>query len=171
MAKILSLRVLDSRTLKLTIWSLHGYTMKRRSSWQSRVYRYCQWVDSLLSHCWEYKNRQFPFRARSVEKQIMVLPGTGMCFCTNCDRQFTLQLIKNTPGCYQKTAVIDISNKQSAIIVTIFSAWKILRKRHHCWRNKTEVRNANPWQNRFPCLERKKSYQEHVQTCIKTSHS
>ena len=53
-------------------------------------------------------------------KKLNIMPGTGLCLCSNCKREFTIKSIEETPGCVQKCVVLDIKNSDGVITVTIF---------------------------------------------------
>lgn len=54
------------------------------------------------------------------KNKVTVMPGTGLCVCGTCKREFTVKSIEETPGCSQKFAVLDLKNFDGALTVTIF---------------------------------------------------
>ena len=52
-------------------------------------------------------------------KKIIISSRTGLCICISCKREFTVKLLENTPGCSQRTVVLDIRNNVTAMTVTI----------------------------------------------------
>ena len=54
-------------------------------------------------------------------KKVSIFPGTGLCRCPNCKREFTVKLIESLPACNQKAVVLDLYTAGNRnLSVTVF---------------------------------------------------
>lgn len=59
-------------------------------------------------------------QCKTCHKKVEILPGTGLCSCNNCNRNYPLSSLKQSAGCCQKTVQIEVTNAHVAMSLTVY---------------------------------------------------
>ena len=59
-------------------------------------------------------------KCKVCKKKVIVTPGTGLCACSNCKREYTSKLIEGSPGCFQKMVSLDLKTLEGTLTVSVF---------------------------------------------------